>query len=83
VYLDPSFSSSAMTQSDMQGVHLARRQSIIDLYISSCVFIEGKGEGGLISVFCVCVCVCVCACVCVTQEAVHHRRVHLQLPVCV
>jgi hypothetical protein len=36
VYLEPSFSSSAMTQSLMHGVHLASMQSIIDLYISSC-----------------------------------------------
>ena len=40
LYFVPNFSNSAMTQSVMHGIHLARRQSIIDLYISSLFLIE-------------------------------------------
>ena len=35
LYLPPSFSSSAMTQSVTQGMHFAKRQSIMDRTISS------------------------------------------------
>jgi hypothetical protein len=46
LYFPPNFSSSTMTQSVMQGMHFANKQSIMDLTISSFFLNNEKQANG-------------------------------------